>query len=282
MLSNLLPTTINLVDALLGGGSSGGSGMTPANPTTSNTPGLSAILNLDALNLLNVKASLGVGESLVVKDGNVMKQSGGSLLDLGLDIGSSATGGNSLISVGGKILSQGPGGSLIDLNLGIGSDGSIISVPAPGAAAPTQDVFRFYNVETGVHFYTASVAERDSVVQNLPQFKYEGNAFDVTTDVGAGPEVYRFYNVQTKTHFYTASEVERDSVRANLSQYQYEGPAYTAYADDGGGKHEALYRFYNTDTGAHFYTTSEQEVAQVVQALPQFKYEGIAYYVDAA
>lgn len=290
MLSTLLPNTINLVDVLLGGGgSSGGSGgstgMTPANPTPTQ-PGsgspLSAVLNLDALNLLNIKASLGAGESLITVGGNVMKQSNGSLIDLGLDIGSSATGGNSLISVGGKILAQGTDGSLIDLNLGIGTDGSIISTPPPAAAAPLQDVFRFYNTQTGVHFYTASEAERDSVVRNLPQFQYEGNAFDVTTDQGAGPEVFRFYNTQTKTHFYTASEAERDTVRATLSQYDYEGIAYTAYENDGGGKHEALYRFYNTETGAHFYTTSEQEVATVVQTLQQFKYEGIAYYVDAA
>lgn len=241
MLSTLLPNTINLVDVLLGGGgSSGGSGgstgMTPANPTPTQ-PGsgspLSAVLNLDALNLLNIKASLGAGESLITVGGNVMKQSNGSLIDLGLDIGSSATGGNSLISVGGKILAQGTDGSLIDLNLGIGTDGSIISTPPPAAAAPLQDVFRFYNTQTGVHFYTAS-------------------------------------------------EAERDTVRATLSQYNYEGIAYTAYENDSGGKHEALYRFYNTETGAHFYTTSEQEVATVVQTLQQFKYEGIAYYVDAA
>jgi len=282
MLSDLLSNTLTLADALLGQGGTG-SGTMPAQPTTTNTPGLTAVLKLDAANLLDLKASLGTGESLLVVSGNVFeRQSDGALVDLGLDIGTAPTATSSLITVGGKILAQGTNGSLIDLNLGIGTDGLIGATPPAAEAGQTQDVFRFYNVDTGVHFYTASSVERDSVINNLPQFKYEGNAFDVSTDQGAGPEVFRFYNVQTGTHFYTASEAERDTVRATLGQYNYEGVAYTAYSTDGGGTHEALYRFYNVETGAHFYTTSEVEVASVQQNLHQFQYEGIAYYVDAA
>ena len=283
MLGNLLPNTISLLDALLGTGGTNGSSSLPSNPTTTNTPGLTAILKLDAAQLLDVKASLGTGESLLVVNGNVFeRQSNGSLVDLGLDIGSSPTSSSSLISVGGKVLAQGTNGSLIDLNLGISTEGVIATGPAPDPAVGTQDVFRFFEYQKGVHFYTASIAERDSVIQNLPNYRYEGNAFDVSTDSGAGPTVYRFFNPNTGTHFYTASEYERDFVRSKLENYNYEGPAYTAYDNDGGGQHEALYRFFNTETGAHFYTTSEFEVAATIQNLPQFRYEGVAYYVDAA
>jgi len=277
VLDNVLGNTINLIDLLtgLGGGTSGGT-----------SPNLSNILNPSAVSLLDLKASVLSGGSLVVVDGNVLQRApNGSLIDVGLDIGGS-TSNSPLVSVGGKIMAHGANGSLIDLNLGIGAGGAIIEVPpgggpaTPGAA--DLDVFRFYNVDTGVHFYTASAGERDAVLANYPQFQFEGNAFDVASNKDAGPEVFRFYNHDTGTHFYTASEAERDTVKATLSNYEYEGIAYTAYADDGGGTHEALYRFYNTETGAHFYTASETEVALTKQNLPQYHYDGIAYYVDAA
>src|SRR5438034_1237355 len=40
-----------------------------------------------------------------------------------------------------------------------------------------------------------------------------------------------------------------------------------------------LYRFYNTRTGAHFYTTSAEERDHVELTWPWFTYEGIGYYV---
>jgi hypothetical protein len=281
MLGNLFPNTSSLVDALLGTGVSTGSGTLPNAPTTANTPGLTAVLKLDEAQLLNVKASLATGESLLVVNGNVFeKHANGAMLDLGLDIGPSPTSTSSLITSGGKILAQGTSGSLIDLNLGLGADGLIGVSPVPVQPALEVDIFRFYNVQTGVHFFTASLTERDSVIQNLPQFKYEGTAFDVSTGGSANLEVYRFYNAKTGTHFYTASATERDAVKASLHDFNFEGTAYKAYTDDGNGTHTALYRLYNTETGAHFYTVNEQEVASVVQNLHQYKYEGIAYYVD--
>jgi hypothetical protein len=39
----------------------------------------------------------------------------------------------------------------------------------------TLPVYRFYNMKKGVHFYTASQAERDNVAATLGDtFKYEG------------------------------------------------------------------------------------------------------------
>jgi len=40
-------------------------------------------------------------------------------------------------------------------------------------------VFRFYNGDTGAHFYTASIEERDHVLATWAQFAYEGAVFYV-------------------------------------------------------------------------------------------------------
>lgn len=139
-------------------------------------------------------------------------------------------------------------------------------------------VYRFYNQESGRHFYTASETERDAVVANNKQFLLEGTAFAVTSDADAS-DVFRFYNSETGAHFYTISEVERDFIIENLNNFNFEGTAYQAHTNEADGT-EALYRFYNTENGTHFYTTSEAERDAVIENLPNFNYEGIAYYVD--
>lgn len=42
-------------------------------------------------------------------------------------------------------------------------------------------IYRFYNESTSTHFYTATDAERDYVISNLPSFRFEGTAYYVWT-----------------------------------------------------------------------------------------------------
>lgn len=43
----------------------------------------------------------------------------------------------------------------------------------------TVPMFRFFNLQTGAHFYTVNAAERDFVIASYPVFKYEGVAYYV-------------------------------------------------------------------------------------------------------
>jgi hypothetical protein len=143
------------------------------------------------------------------------------------------------------------------------------------------DVFRFYNQESGAHFYTNSSAEGIMALRDLTHFRFEGASFRGIPDTDpAAEEVFRFFNTETGVHFYTIAEAERDAVIANQPQFQFEGVAYHAYEDAQPGTQE-LYRFFNTMTGTHFYTPSEVERDAVIANLSQFQYEGIGYYVDA-
>jgi hypothetical protein len=157
--------------------------------------------------------------------------------------------------------------------------------PAVATASPSSvDVFRFYNADTKLHFYTNSVSERDSVISSLPQFHYEGAAFKVpaTGSKEADLSVFRFLDTTTGAHFYTASTTERDKLQAEPSHYNFEGTAFKAYVDAGtNGDHLAVFRFLRADTGTHFYTTSTTEKATIESTLPLFRYEGVAYFVDA-
>jgi len=143
--------------------------------------------------------------------------------------------------------------------------------------------YRFFNTQTGAHFYTVSEVERDQVVATLPQFRYEGPAFTVsaTPQDGLLP-VYRFLNTATGVHLYTISEAEKAHILANLPTYQLEGVAYHASAVGGVG-FQPLYRFFRSDRAFHFYTASHQERDTVIDTACTYRYEGTAYYVlDAA
>jgi|GEM_PF-7063637 len=87
-------------------------------------------------------------------------------------------------------------------------------------------VFRLYNVSTGTHFYTASEAERANAVNNLPEYVYEGIAYQAYAgNTGSNTALHRFFNGETGTHFYTASEAERDAIQT-VGLMTYEGVVY--------------------------------------------------------
>ncbi len=157
---------------------------------------------------------------------------------------------------------------------------ALAACAGPACGSDPSAVYRFYNNRTGTHFYTISAAERDAVVAQYPWFTLEGVAYYAFTapENGASP-VYRFFNKQTGTHFYTISLAERDKVVATYPVFVYEGPVY--YAPVGGGDPDTtpLYRFFNTRTGAHFYTTSASERDHVIATWPWFAYEGESYHV---
>jgi len=152
-----------------------------------------------------------------------------------------------------------------------------------GAQTALRPVFRFFNQATGTHFYTIVTAERDHVLASYPQFVYEGPAFAAYALAAPGAQpVFRFFNTVTGTHFYTNKEAERDYVLATWPQFAYEGPAYYAMPGPGADGRTELFRFFNTKTGAHFYTTSTAERDHVVATMPQFSFEGVAFYVYSA
>jgi hypothetical protein len=158
--------------------------------------------------------------------------------------------------------------------------GEVKRTAVPKAAPSPQVVYRFFNTLTGVHFYTISAQERDRVLAELPQFSLDGPAFfSLRADSAGLSPVYRFYNRVSGTHFYTISAAERDDVVARFPDiFQLEGVAWYASTASGTGW-VPMHRFFNTRTGTHFYTASEQERANVVASLPDYVYEGIGYFI---
>ena len=102
-------------------------------------------------------------------------------------------------------------------------------------------------------------------------------------------EIHRFYEFNRGVHFYTTDDSEIETVRdkSNLGElfYQDEATKFVALSDDkdtltgetlAGVK--PVYRFFNTDTGSHFYTMDENEKNIIQTTLSNYNFEGIEYY----
>lgn len=54
---------------------------------------------------------------------------------------------------------------------------SSLRIQAAAQPAGTLPVYRFFNTETGTHFYTISEDEKNYILANWPQFHFYGSAF---------------------------------------------------------------------------------------------------------
>jgi ribosomal protein L33 len=144
----------------------------------------------------------------------------------------------------------------VDLN----AFGNQVSVP----------MYRLYNPNSGEHFYTKNLNERDSLVR--VGWRYEQVGW--YAPVSSPAPVYRLYNPNAGDHFYTTNLNERNSlVRAG---WRYEGVGW--FSNTVKSSQVVLYRAYNPNAvaGAHNYTTNVNEQRVLVRA--GWRDEGTAWY----
>ena len=158
--------------------------------------------------------------------------------------------------------------------------------PTPTPIPCTTDcpLYRFWSDQNQGHFYTSSVSERDTVINNYDDFvwRYEGIAFTIISCSAPGAsQVYRFWSDQNQHHFYTISDTERNEVINNYDDFvwRYEGIVFCAYQTSQPGS-SPVYRFWSDQNQTHFYTINPTERDLVINNYDDFvwKYEGVAYY----
>ena len=127
---------------------------------------------------------------------------------------------------------------------------------------------RLYNPNSGEHFYTGSIEERDMLVS--VGWQYEGIAWNAPANTGN--PVYRLFNPNNGDHHYTMSAEERDNLVA--VGWRYEGVCWNSASPE----NLPLYRLYNpnADCGSHHYTGSTEERDFLVSL--GWHFEGIGWF----
>ena len=72
------------------------------------------------------------------------------------------------------------------------------------------------------------------------------------------------------------SKNEKDNIIKNLNSFEFQGSDFKSYVDKVLGAEE-VYRFYNKESGSHFYTVDENEKISIL-GNDDFIYEGIAFW----
>ena len=96
-------------------------------------------------------------------------------------------------------------------------------------------VFRFYNYETGHHFFTVSPEESAMIQGKISSgewpFNYEGTRFSVYSadptpgNIGEELAVHRFYSPSLNRHFFTGDTEEANAMQLT-GVWNYEGIAF--------------------------------------------------------
>lgn len=147
----------------------------------------------------------------------------------------------------------------------------MLSISALAAEVQTTPMYRLYNPNSGEHFYTGSLEEKNNLV--TAGWNYEGIAWNAPTRSGA--PVYRLYNPNSGDHHYTMSKEETDNLVS--IGWKYEGVCWNSVAAGAPGA-VPLYRLYNpnADCGSHHYTTSIEERDHLVSV--GWILEGIGWF----
>ena len=126
---------------------------------------------------------------------------------------------------------------------------------------------RLYNPNSGEHFYTADLEEKETLVKL--GWNDEGYGW-VAPKEGTGAKVFRLYNPNAGDHHYTMSEEEKNTLVA----YGWKDENVGWYSDGG----VTVYRQYNpyaNGAGSHNYTTDKAENNYLVSL--GWIYEGTAW-----
>ncbi len=87
-------------------------------------------------------------------------------------------------------------------------------------------VYRFFNTDTGAHLYTMNDLEKNTILDNLPNYSFEGikyYAFAIKPESIETIPVYRMLNSETNTHLFTVDQNEINYIEQNLPNYSFEG-----------------------------------------------------------
>lgn len=122
------------------------------------------------------------------------------------------------------------------------------------------------------------VATYLSRVQALANSTGDDQAGVGITPTTTGVQVFRFFDTNTGTHFYTSSASERDQTIAARTDLTYEGVGLNAQNQASDPAAAPVFRFFDTHSGSHFYTTSATERDGLRGGTTGLTYEGVAFY----
>ncbi|WP_306150222.1 MULTISPECIES: trypsin-like peptidase domain-containing protein [unclassified Roseibium] len=153
--------------------------------------------------------------------------------------------------------------------------------PDPVVLAPIENVYRFFNPDTGSHFFATGNTQRSTTAINNPGWSDEGAAFQASTTASSGTvPVVRMYNEQSGRYLFTANNTEISIIQTQGWTTQEIGVWYvTLDLDSSLGYTTGVYRLYVPALQGHVYSSNITEISILLDTLDANN-EGAAYYIN--
>lgn len=120
---------------------------------------------------------------------------------------------------------------------------------------------------------------QSAVAQNGTQLSAPAPILPATINLGGNEmAVYRFFDTSNGTQFLTASAAERDQVISTRPDLNYEGLGMAGITPGSDPNAVPVYRFFDTQTGTHFFTASQPEESAIVATRPDLVLEQTTFY----
>lgn len=152
------------------------------------------------------------------------------------------------------------------------------ALPAQDSAQLTIPVYRFANTAKDAFFFTANEEEKEAVLRDRPDLRYEGIAFRAyAVPTWSDPQralAWRFANLNNGGYLYTTSQAEVDLIRQSRPDLRYEGPAFAVAPAERAGR--PIYRLAHLRNGTYHYTASLPE-ARAAEATASWRFEGVIF-----
>ncbi len=175
--------------------------------------------------------------------------------------------------------------SILEESFNITGDTELVNPPEENdpLSLLTTQIVRFRSEQVAGTYLFASEQESRSIRRNFSDsFTEEGDAFKVATEDNGNDNLIRFNRFQNNNvqgTYLFASEQESRNIRRNFSDaFTEEGVAFYALGADSEVGTE-YYRLRNRNLSGTYIFVNETEKNQILNTLPQFVNEGIAFKV---
>lgn len=152
-------------------------------------------------------------------------------------------------------------------------------------------VYRAWNYTENYHLYetnyndfinSANNYHYDLTAHSHDNWVIEGVVFTADKfSKSNNTPVYEFRNRFNNSTFFTSSDLEKSKVETTFSNtWEYVGvPFYSYLSEDSSQGIKKIYRFWNSNLGIHFYTTSEKEKNDILLNFKDWSFEESLFYV---
>ncbi len=147
--------------------------------------------------------------------------------------------------------------------------------------AAVENIYRFFNPDTGSHYFATGDAQRSTIASSNPGWINEGAAFQASTTQTTGTiPVVRMFNEDSGRYLFTADTSEIAIIQNQGWSQQASGVWHVTRSEDASlGYTTGVFRLYVPALQGHVYSSNQSEIDILLNTLGAIN-EGAAYFLN--